>query len=393
MMLVINFSLIGAFYLIAPIIPLFAEKINRQELTNLAVGIFIVPVIIFRPIAGYLSDRYGYKVIGLISIGLMVLSFVGYAMVETGDQMVICRVFHGISYGMSIPPVSGYLTRIVPVTRSAEGHSYFSAVGNLGMTLLSGASLYMAGHGHLMLVFFAGIGLTLLAFLLLALVRRVEVVIHETGEVSVVAADEIMKVRDVIKVILPFASIMSAVTIYTAAVTTYIQPYSNEMGYVGHDWMFLMVNSVVIMIARMLIGKKVDRSERLVFVSLSLGCFAIGVLCLSIGKGLFFFYLAAIANGMGFSCLTACVFSLAIQFIPKSRKSLASAIFYTIYDFGACLSALGGVMGEMFGYQNTWLLMSPCLAYAYVLAFRNLRRIPPLLVECKHQKEKTKSEA
>lgn len=384
----VNFCLIGAFYLIAPILPLFSEQTQNkvtEEQINLAVGvIFIFPTLVFRPISGYFCDRNGYKSIGLIAIGLMVVSFIGYSTVDTGGQLIAWRLVHGISYGLSIPPVKAYCTGIIP-SGSIKGQGYFSASGDLAMTVTSAFSLYMAENGYFWDVFKVGIIFALIGFLLFSVLKKPDMVRESSG---IPQKDEkSMSLPQVLKVISPFAAIMGLTTIYTAGVTIYIYPFTKEMGYSGHAYKFMLVNSLVILFGRVLVsslarsqessGKGLERG-RLVTVSYS--CFAVGLLCLSFGKSLFFFYIAAVANGMGLSCLAPCVYSLAVDLVPKQRKAMATAIFYTIYDLGAMLPPVGNALREWIGagYQGMWMMNSPCMVFAAVLAYLLITKKSPV---------------
>jgi MFS family permease len=376
----VNFCLIGAFYLVAPILPLFSEQTQNkvsEEQINLAVGVmFIFPTLVFRPISGYFCDRNGYKSIGLIAIGLMIVSFIGYSVVNTGDQLIAWRLVHGVAYGLSIPPVKAYCTRIIP-KGSIKGQGYFSASGDLAMTVTSTFSLFMAEIGHFWDVFKVGIVFTLIGFILFSVLKKPEMVRENTVDHQ--EDEKSMTLPQVFKVISPFAAIMGLVTIYTAGVTIYIYPFSKEMGFNSHAYKFMLVNSLVILFGRVLVSslaRSQDSSEkglgrgRLITVSYS--CFAIGLLCLSFGESLLFFYIAAVANGMGLSCLAPCVYSLAVDCVPKQRKAIATAIFYTVYDLGAMLPPVGNVLRDWLGagYQGMWMMDAPCMVFSAVLAYQ-----------------------
>src|SRR5690606_15738663 len=84
-----------------------------------------------------------------------------------------------------------------------------------------------------------------------------------------------------------------------------------------------------------------------------------------------FFYIAAVANGIGLSCLAPCVYSLAVELVPKQRKAMATAIFYTIYDLGAMLPPVGNALRDWIGvgYQGMWMMDSPFMVFSAVLAY------------------------
>jgi MFS family permease len=152
----------------------------------------------------------------------------------------------------------------------------------------------------------------------------------------------------------------------------------------------MLVYSLVILSGRVLVSSLARNQEssekgleRGRLVTVSYGCFAIGLLCLSFGKGLFFFYLAAVANGMGLSCLAPCVYSLAVTKVPDTRKGMATAIFYTIYDLGAMLAPVANMLRDWsgWGYQGMWMLVSPCVVLSAVMSYLYIIKKTPLLQE------------
>jgi MFS family permease len=373
-LLVVHFLLNWTFYLIAPILPFFTGELKAEDVTSAAVVVFIVPSFITRLISGFLCDRYreqGIKIIGLMSIGLMILSFVGYTMTQSGEQLLLCRVLHGVAYGMAIPPINGYLFRVIPEKQSLMCHASQSVAGNLGMIIGSTVSLFFARKSWLEAILILGVVLVVMAFVVLFLVPTPTP--KETGGSQ---KKQELHWTVVVKKIFPFAAIMCCVLVYSAGVTTYIQPYTKEMGYVGHDSSYMFCNTSTILLGSLFIVWKGKKLSCGLLTAISFFCFALGIMGLTI-ESLPMFYVAAVANGIGMSFLSSPIRSRAMQFVPEERRPFASSVFYTIYDCGASISAVAGEIGDRWSYQYVWLFLSPSVVLGVFLAIRYMRKTPP----------------
>ncbi|MCH5584732.1 MFS transporter [Shimazuella sp. AN120528] len=381
LLLLVHLLLNLAFYMIAPILPSFTEKVNAKNVLSMAVVIFIMPSYVARLITGFLCDRCrnkGTKIIGLMAIGLMIISFIGYSEVHNGEQLLLCRALHGISYGMAIPPISGYLARFIPEERSISGHASQSAAGNLGMIIGSVLSLYLDEKKFLGDTFVVGamaviIGLILMVFVPVPVSKEKIVSVGK-----VISVSHQMKTSEVVKKVMPFGLIMCSVLVYSAGVTTYIQKYTNEMGYIGRNSSYMAVNTAVILFSSLIVvwgGKKIGHGRLTV---MAFFCFAVGIVGLSI-KSLTMFYLAAIANGIGTSFLSAPIRARAMESLPDERRPLGSSVYYTIYDGGASACVLYGMAGDRWGYQQAPLSLSIFVAIGGFLAIQKMRKKNTLL--------------
>jgi len=108
---------------IAPLLPIFAESLGA---TGLWIGVifsaYSLSRLIFLPIAGKLSDKYGRRKI--IISGLILYSFISllYIISSTPEELSVVRFLHGMSSAM-----------IIPVAMAAAAD--FSSKGEEGYTM------------------------------------------------------------------------------------------------------------------------------------------------------------------------------------------------------------------------------------------------------------------
>jgi MFS family permease len=396
-----------AFYLFAPIIPVLFEDLGTKDLTTTAVMIFMGTSYVARLIVGFLCDRFhskGMKRIGLLAVSLMLLSFVGYALMETTTQLFLCRFLHGLAYGMAVPPITGYIYQIIPERKSLMGHAGQKTAGDLGMALGCSLSLVLTGTGQssLSVVFTLSIAVVAVALIVLVAVPKPDSVeTQKTGNpvFQEKRLTKSMQTSQVIKAVIPFGLIMCFVCFYTSAVTTFIVPYAKEMGYTEHGWSFMLCNTSTILVSSFFVSwlthsrraqvmfffhKKTSNYQtqeqigRWLTIA-AFSCFAIGVAGLTV-HSLPLFYAAAVANGIGASFLSSPIRAKAMEFVvDEKRRPLATSIYYTIYDVGAFVSPLIGLLAVQWpwGYQFVWVPVGALVGIGAILAFVYLRRTPP----------------
>ncbi len=156
--------------IVAPLLPLYAENLGA---TGIWIGIifagFSISRTIFMPITGWLSDRWGRKL--LLSIGLFSYSIIslGYIWADSVSQLTLVRLINGATAGMIIPIAQAYVGDISPEGEEGTWMGYFNAAffAGFGFGPLIGGIL--TDHFGMNVAFSTMGGLNLLAFLVVAL--------------------------------------------------------------------------------------------------------------------------------------------------------------------------------------------------------------------------------
>jgi len=155
--------------IVAPLLPLYAKDLGA---TGIWIGIifasFSISRTIFMPIAGWLSDRRGRKL--LLSIGLFSYAIIslGYIWADSVSQLTLVRLVNGATAGMIIPIAQAYVGDIAPEGEEGTWMGYFNAAFFTGFgfgPLMGGA---LTDHFGMNVAFSTMGGLNLLAFLIVA---------------------------------------------------------------------------------------------------------------------------------------------------------------------------------------------------------------------------------
>ena len=156
--------------IILPLLPIYAENLGA---TGVWLGVifagFSISRTIVMPVAGWLSDRRGRKLILGIGLFAFALTSLGYIWANDTASLLLVRFLQGIAAGMILPIAQAYIGDIAPEGEEGKWMGYFNATffTGFGFGPLMGGIL--TEHLGVNAAFYAMGGLNLLAFLGVAL--------------------------------------------------------------------------------------------------------------------------------------------------------------------------------------------------------------------------------
>ncbi|WP_338787203.1 MFS transporter [Metabacillus sp. FJAT-53654] len=127
------FFLFIAYGGITTFIPLFADSINVNSGTFFLV--YAVTIILVRPIAGKLSDRYSEVIVIIPSLVVTILALIILSFSTNVLGMLISAVIYGIGFGSSQPALQAATIRLVSPNRTGIANASFSTATDLGIGL------------------------------------------------------------------------------------------------------------------------------------------------------------------------------------------------------------------------------------------------------------------
>lgn len=151
------------FGMVIPVIPFLVEEFGAsgQEL-GMLMAIYALMQLIFSPMWGELSDRYGRRpimLIGLLGNGLSML-FMGLA--NSLGMLFVARALAGLLASATLPTAYAYVGDSTAAEDRGRGMGILGAALGVGMVLGPGFSGLLA-ENSLSTPFFAGAGLSLIA--------------------------------------------------------------------------------------------------------------------------------------------------------------------------------------------------------------------------------------
>ncbi len=129
----VMFLVMCGFGIIIPVLPFFAEKVgaNPTEL-GLLMAIYSLMQLLFAPIWGRISDRYGRKPILFIGITGLSLSFFLFSIAHTLSMLFVARVIGGILSSATMPTAMAYVADVTTPQERGKGMGTIGAAIGLG---------------------------------------------------------------------------------------------------------------------------------------------------------------------------------------------------------------------------------------------------------------------
>ncbi|WP_044748311.1 tetracycline resistance MFS efflux pump [Bacillus alveayuensis] len=129
----VMFLVMVGFGIIIPVLPFFAEKVgaNPTQL-GLLMALYSFMQLIFAPIWGRLSDRYGRKPILLIGISGLTISFFLFAVSTELWMLFATRILGGLLSSATMPTAMAYVADVTTPENRGKGMGMIGAAVGLG---------------------------------------------------------------------------------------------------------------------------------------------------------------------------------------------------------------------------------------------------------------------
>ncbi|MDQ6655039.1 MAG: MFS transporter [Verrucomicrobiota bacterium] len=337
------------FGIIIPVLPLYADRFHATPFQiGLLTGIYSGMQIIFTPILGKLSDRYGRRPVLMFSIAG---TAVGFALMGAGRSLMVlfvARIIAGITGGnISIP--QAYIADVTtPETRSKSMGMIGAAFG-LGFTFgpMIGGTLSRVSYGA-PFYFAAALAVVnvVLVYLILpeSLKREHRADVHagaSTAEVFRHGRGWMFAL-----IVATYFFLTGSFTIMTALFALFTE---RRFGYDAHanGYIFGFIGIITVIVQGGLIGRavKIFGETTLARTGLIITAAALGALPLTNGLGSLLLVCAALAAGSSFASPT--LNGLASQMVERSWQGRALGV---VQAAGSTARLLGPLLGG-------WLLM------------------------------------
>ena len=138
-----NFSMSFAFYLLAPLLPLYlSEHFGAgKELIGLVLSGYAITALFVRPFSGFLADSFPRKRVLLISLCLYFVFFGGYLVAGSIVLFAIVRTLHGGPFGAASVANSTMAIDVLPSSRRTEGIGYYGLSNNVATAIAPSVGL------------------------------------------------------------------------------------------------------------------------------------------------------------------------------------------------------------------------------------------------------------
>lgn len=344
-----NFLLFFAFYLLTPLLPLYLDRQFAADKDTIGIVLsgYVIATFFVRPFSGFFVDSFNRKTVLVICFLSFFICFTGYIGAGTLLMFAIVRTLHGIPFGAATVANSTVAIDVLPASRRNEGIGYYGLSNNLAMAVAPSVGLYIYGAtDDFQLLFWLSLLLALFGFISSTTVK--------------IPKRELKKRKpklDLDHFFLSRAWLMAInVCLFGLCwgmLSNYVALYGQkELGITDGTGIFFALLSLGLVLSR-LSGHNALRAGRItqscsIGVTLSLVGFVIFALAINEWT----YYLSALLIGLGNGRMYPAFLNMFIKVARHDQRGTANSSILISWDLGMGIGILvGGVIAEYVSFD------------------------------------------
>jgi len=350
--MIANFSLFTAFYLLTPLLPLYLHETfgATKDVIGLVLSGYTITALLFRPFSGYFVDSFPRKIVLMVCYTAFAIFFAGYLAASSLLLFTIIRTLHGGPFGALTVANSTVAIDVLPSSRRNEGIGYYGLSNNLAMAIAPSFAIFIYAQTHDFH----------LLFWLALFVATFGLIVDSTVKLKHQPSDVRPRKLSLDRFFLKRGWLLGVNMVFFGfcfgVLSNYLAIYGKQvMGMTGGTGTWFMLCSIGLILSR-LQGGKALRQGRLTHNA------AEGMLISLVGYTLFIacpnfigYYGSAILIGLGNGHLWPAFQNMMISMAHHNERGTANSTILISWDVGMGLGILlGGILAESFGYSTAF---------------------------------------
>ena len=346
--MVANFSLFFAFYVLTPLLPLYLSEHfgATKDVIGLVLSGYTVTTLIIRPFSGYVVDSFSRKKVLMLCFGTFSVFFAGYLAASTLLLFMIVRTLHGGPFGALTVSNSTVAIDVLPSSRRTEGIGYYGLSNNLAMALAPTIGIFVYRlTQNFELLFWLALIVACIGWLVDA---SVKLPARETQKNKTkLSLDRFFLVRGWL-----LGLNMVAFGFSFGVLSNYLAIYGKEvLGITGGTGTYFMFCSVGLILSRLQGGKALRKGCLTHNASEGVVISLIGYTLFIAAPGWLGYYGSALLIGLGNGHMWPAFQNMTINVAHNNQRGTANSTILISWDIGMGLGILlGGIISELMGY-------------------------------------------
>ena len=374
LLLVVVIDLIG-FGIIIPLLPFYAETYGAspQKVTMLMVT-FSFFQFIAAPIWGYLSDKYGRRIIIWVTLAGSIIAYILLAYSQTLYGLFFARAFAGFMAG-NISTAQAYIADITNKNNRAKAMGLFGAAFGIGFILGPAIGGVLAGsdpkNPNVFLPPIAAASLSFIALVLaLFILKDNRSMIKNNKNKRILSLIEAIKIPNLRQLIL----LSFIVTLVFASMESTFSLWSERTfnwGAEQNGFIFAFAGICGVLVQGFLISPLVKRFGEAFLCITGIIFISIGMLSVAISYLNYHAYISMslIAFGLGFFLPT--ISTLIVNIVSEDRRGWVLGVNQSVSSLSRIIGpAIAGFLFEFYGKNRPYIFGSIILIL-FLLIFRN----------------------
>ncbi len=347
--MVCNFLLFFAFYLLTPLLPLYLDRQfgADKDMIGLVLSGYVVATLLVRPFSGFMVDSFDRKTVLTICFFAFFICFTGYVGAGTLLMFAIVRTLHGIPFGATTVVNSTVAIDVLPSSRRNEGIGYYGLSNNLAMAVAPSTGIYIYSvTDNFMLLFWLSLFLAFGGFYCSTRVRLPAR--EKSSSKPVLSLDHFFLGRAwLLAVNICFFGLCWGV------MSNYVAIYgSQQLGITDGTGVFFMLLSAGLIASRLFGSKSLRKGKMTVNATVGVLLSLAGYTLFAFVETPWSFYLSALLIGLGNGQMYPAFLNMFVKVARHDQRGTANSSILISWDLGMGIGILlGGVIAERAGFS------------------------------------------
>jgi MFS family permease len=329
---------------------------------GLVSSLFALTALIFKLISAPAIDSFNRRTVLVLSLSIMLVSFVGYALSHSIPSLIVSRLLTGVGLAFVPTCCMAIASDALPPNRMSTGIGYFSLGTVICQALAPALGLKLinlVGYNGSFAVYAALMALTI-AFACTISIRFKSKTRFTISLKSIFAKEVLLPTLILLLLNMVFCNVNAFLILFGE----HEGVGSDRIGY------FFTILAATMAFTRPMIGKLADKHGSGRVILGSMFCFAASFLLISYSRSLPMFLLAGFVSAFGYAGCQPALMAVSMKSVPMERRGAASCTTYIGQDIGNLAGpVLAGALVESLGYVAMWRIMIIPICLAILIGF------------------------
>jgi len=383
--MIANFSLFFAFYILTPLLPLYLSETfgATKDLIGLVLSGYTITALLFRPFSGYIVDTFNRKHVLLVCYAAFAFFFGGYLAAGSILLFTIVRTLHGGPFGALTVANSTVAIDVLPASRRNEGIGYYGLSNNVAMAIAPTVGLFVYHHTHSFeLLFWLALLVAFFGLLVDATVTVKQPAARLQDKSGSLARPEQPKARrlSLDRFFLLRGWLIGVNMVFFGfcfgVLSNYLAIYSKEqLGITSGTGTYFMLCAIGLILSRLQGGKALRKGRLTQNAAEGMVISLVGYTLFILMPNTIGYYGSALLIGLGNGHMWPAFQNMMISVAHHNERGTANSTILVSWDVGMGLGILlGGIIAELLSYSVAFWTVAVVNACGVALYFLRTQR-------------------
>jgi MFS family permease len=365
--------------ILAPVLPLYIETLGISgTMLGIITSCYFISLMLGSPFAGILGDRYGYKILIALGLGIQAGVSLLYLLTQNPWNLALLRFVQGFLSAMVVTPSIAWAGSLSVKDKEASSMGIFNAVTFLGMGIGPTLGGYASKNSNFNMPFILMSAILFFSFLLCTLLPgKISKEASETRPgIKFKGITGILSCRP-IQGLLICSFILSlgqgGLTSFLPVLATHHSLSQSQTGLLAS--VFALTAGICLTPA----GYIANKTDKTLMIISGLSLIAVGIGLLPGCSSFLSFAFLGIVSGIGIALVMPSSSALLISLTREPGLGLSMGLFTIINMMGFIAGpSISGLIMDHLGLDDVFFIISGMFAVSIIVLFIYLKVLPPV---------------